>query len=678
MNNLPAWLRYDKLVLRFGAFVKEPTHNPAAKFNPVTRQLETSSAESFKVRRFQIQYFMGDKGAIQIVEDGSASGGQRKGPGNGGTFLRKTNDLKRADGNPFAATDFFVGAQVEINKRTFHVVSVDKATRNFFTGEHPDHHVGRNLDWPADPEAARASKDGGGVACVGGSADPHRARFAAAEAERTAGGAKGNKKKKKGAKAAVHRPAVTQSRFLDNDGKLLKFRCVWDERANPGTGRQAKRPRRFMVKFYLADDTLEVNEVNDRNSGRSRMETVNLKRQQLPNPAAPTGAALAAARKALAADPTSAFGDPAFYNEGDLVVGRTLECFGRRLRIVGCGAFTREYYRDYLSMPQPANDAAGGDWGGAGGDKENGGHGAGSPAARANRLRREELKRLLAAERTAKTNRRRRERIAKMAEELRDLQEAEAERKKKAKNDKSGLPPQRHSLRLYSNPDQKIAQLLDAIRDKLEIKARFQGEYECRRLLRTFLSRFGTKGQEGHLTKPSFRKAMSSFSCFGTDADRMYDMYDANGDGKLDYAEFVDVVFPPKGGGAGAGGGAAAGGETKEEEKEREEKARARSARLRADPRVIQLELSIRRKIESMSGFGMEAEQKRTLQKVFRRFDTDRSGHVSRKEFKGALGQLNCWDKDANLLFDAYDVTGDGQLSYDEFSAVLHVKEALQ
>ena len=45
---------------------------------------------------------------------------------------------------------------------------------------------------------------------------------------------------------------------------------------------------------------------------------------------------------------------------------------------------------------------------------------------------------------------------------------------------------------------------------------------------------------------------------------------------------------------------------------------------------------------------------------------------------KGALGQLNCWDKDANLLFDAYDVTGDGQLSYDEFSAVLHVKEALQ
>ena len=154
MNKLPAWLRYDKLVLRFGAFVREKTHDPTQKFNPVTRQLETSSAESFKVRRFQIQFYMGDKGAIQVVEDSAAGGGQRKGPGNGGTFLRKTNDLKLAlpDGSgtrAYAATDFYVGAKLEISGRTFHVVTCDKATRNFFSSEHPDHHVGRNLDWPA-------------------------------------------------------------------------------------------------------------------------------------------------------------------------------------------------------------------------------------------------------------------------------------------------------------------------------------------------------------------------------------------------------------------------------------------------------------------------------------------------------------------------------------------------
>ena len=32
--------------------------------------------------------------------------------------------------------------------RTFHVVTCDKATRNFFGSEHPDHHVGRDLGWP--------------------------------------------------------------------------------------------------------------------------------------------------------------------------------------------------------------------------------------------------------------------------------------------------------------------------------------------------------------------------------------------------------------------------------------------------------------------------------------------------------------------------------------------------
>lgn len=216
--------------------------------------------------------------------------------------------------------------------------------------------------------------------------------------------------------------------------------------------------------------------------------------------------------------------------------------------------------------------------------------------------------------------------------------------------------------------------MLDAIRDKLEIKARFQGEHECRRQLRTFLSRFGTKGHEGYLTKGSFRKAMSAFSCFGTDADRMYDMYDANGDGKLDYAEFVDVVFPPANAAPAAAHAASGAGAAEEKGTDGAEVARERAKRLRADPRVKQLESSIRSKVESMANFGMEAEQKRALAKVFKRFDTDRSGLVSRQEFRGALSQLNCWDKDADLLFDAYDTTGDGQLSYDEFSVILHTE----
>ena len=104
-------------------------------------------------------------GATISAAGAQAAGGdgRAKGPGNGGTFLRKTTALKKENGEAYAPTDFFVGAKLSISGRTFHVVTCDKATRNFFTGEHPNHHVGRNLDWPADPEAARASKEAGGT-----------------------------------------------------------------------------------------------------------------------------------------------------------------------------------------------------------------------------------------------------------------------------------------------------------------------------------------------------------------------------------------------------------------------------------------------------------------------------------------------------------------------------------
>ena len=40
---------------------------------------------------------------------------------------------------------------------------------------------------------------------------------------------------------------------------------------------------------------------------------------------------------------------------------------------------------------------------------------------------------------------------------------------------------------------------------------------------------------------------MSTFSCFGIEADRLYDSFDADGDGTLSYDEFTDGVYPREG-----------------------------------------------------------------------------------------------------------------------------------
>ena len=66
-------------------------------------------------------------------------------------------------------------------------------------------------------------------------------------------------------------------KFLANDRKVLRFFCVWDDR---GALYGEKRP--FVLHYYLADDSVEVLEVAEPNSGRDPFP-VFLRRQPLPN-----------------------------------------------------------------------------------------------------------------------------------------------------------------------------------------------------------------------------------------------------------------------------------------------------------------------------------------------------------------------------------------------------------
>ena len=65
-------------------------------------------------------------------------------------------------------------------------------------------------------------------------------------------------------------------RFLENDRKVLRYFCVWDDRDS-----MFGELREFVLHYYLVDDSVEVREVQKPNNGRDPFPIL-LRRQQLP------------------------------------------------------------------------------------------------------------------------------------------------------------------------------------------------------------------------------------------------------------------------------------------------------------------------------------------------------------------------------------------------------------
>ena len=54
----------------------------------------------------------------------------------------------------------------------------------------------------------------------------------------------------------------TLKQFLDHDHKVLRFYCYWDDSDDFGD------PRKLILHYFLADDTIDIWEVIPPNSGR--------------------------------------------------------------------------------------------------------------------------------------------------------------------------------------------------------------------------------------------------------------------------------------------------------------------------------------------------------------------------------------------------------------------------
>lgn len=127
--------------------------------------------------------------------------------------------------------------------------------------------------------------------------------------------------------------------------QVLRFFATWND-TNPD-GVVQKRP--FIVHFFLADDTVEVLESKEANSGRDPFPAL-LKRMKLPKNFIMKGVALVG-------------GDQggAHYRAADLHVGGVVTVFGRQLHLDDCDEATRQYYQEEFGITFPSGGRQGND-----------------------------------------------------------------------------------------------------------------------------------------------------------------------------------------------------------------------------------------------------------------------------------------------------------------------------
>jgi len=287
METLPAWVAYDRKVLRFNAYFKE--------------SVTESHEENYRVRKCVIYFYLEDE-SIHVAEPKQQNSGIPQ-----GVFLKR-HRIPTAAAGFYSWSDLNVGESVTFYGRTFYVYSCDPFTRKFITGSGLQ--VADDQEAPEEPiEAYRNSLK---KVKSGGPPKPRNddlTRFVEAKLGK--------------ASSALVQDKLRQ--FLENDRKVLRFYCVWDDRSRLYGDR-----RPYVMHYFLADDTIEILEVNETNNGHDPFPVM-LRRNPLPNQKLEVDAL----------GPTKSY---THYTWKDFKVGETLNVLSRTFLIHGCDEFTAGWY----------------------------------------------------------------------------------------------------------------------------------------------------------------------------------------------------------------------------------------------------------------------------------------------------------------------------------------------
>lgn len=250
-----------------------------------------SVLENHRIRRVIIFLYLEDS-SISANEPRQLNSGIPQ-----GVFLKRQKVVKPdGSGQFFSYEDFTVGEDIQLFGKTIRITDCDQYTREFYDN------VGRS-----QPPSIETNMDNFETK-INTKYVPMKDQTMKNYLEHKLGGG---------------RP-VPQKQFLENDRKVLKF-YVFSEIP-------------YLMHYYLADDTVEIREINFPNSGRDSFP-VFLRRQKLP-------------RKFALNQPGQTHAED-FLKPEEIYFGSTINVFNRPFIVNGCDPFTQQYFKENFNREFP-------------------------------------------------------------------------------------------------------------------------------------------------------------------------------------------------------------------------------------------------------------------------------------------------------------------------------------
>ncbi|XP_043227420.1 EF-hand domain-containing family member C2-like [Amphibalanus amphitrite] len=298
---LPAWVAFDKQVLRFRGYY--------------TDRVENSQLERGRIRAVKIHFYLEDD-TIEVIESKWKNSQLPQ-----GTLLHRHRvPLPEPDDCEFYTIEHLnVSRDLPLYGTIYHITSCDTFTRNFLS----------KLGVRVNPDSCIPS-------------DPYMEQR--------------NDHERSMRPLKPYKKVDTLGQFLHYDGKVLRFWGYWDDRPVPHG-----ELRDLVLLYYLADDTVELKEIVGHNAGRYKAPSLvrrgklpkQLKAQPRPGVECPRTVlntfgdiyGKGMGRHFIFDNLNNNYHPSDFYHDSDLCIGAHVNVWGREVVLTDCDPFTREYYK---------------------------------------------------------------------------------------------------------------------------------------------------------------------------------------------------------------------------------------------------------------------------------------------------------------------------------------------
>ncbi|XP_033122586.1 EF-hand domain-containing family member C2-like [Anneissia japonica] len=297
-NAAPAWVAFDRQVLKFDAYFQEAVHE--------------KREEQYRIRKCKIYFYLEDD-SIQVIEPLVNNSGIPQ-----GTLIRRHRiPLPPPNDDQFYTVEHFnLNKEITFYGRTFKITECDQFTYNFLRK------LGVRISGP-----------------VSSPSDPYTDHRKTMDETQQP--------------LRPYEKVDTLKQFLDHDRHVLRFYGIWDDQDS-----MFGDAREMVLHYFLADDTVEVKEIIRPNAGRDAAAMF-LRRGRLPK-AAPE--ALSQPGEVTGRTVLNVFGPMGHggryildslktgaihsecYHASDLRIGSKINLWGRTLTLTDCDDFTKEYY----------------------------------------------------------------------------------------------------------------------------------------------------------------------------------------------------------------------------------------------------------------------------------------------------------------------------------------------